>query len=456
MRKNLFGLLMSSLILVMSCNSCKDSMTSSMMSEGGRNSQRISRPLSTFEMVEEMHGGAARLALESAIFGFKNLYPDKYESFVNENFSVSIEFYTQDVLRAIIPGYDVTGNDTLLYIVNFANNNGFALVGGNLSLLAINDNCNIYLSDFVCDITDERFLNNPGKWIIAGLINRDTYYKTIPLTKVPQVLMFNDYDSARVVIDSYDTIGPYVKMELSQNAPYNYDCFTPTGAQAVAGCAPIAIAGLFSANRHLDFYNADGFWWRTIVADWCQNHNSPNYDPVHNARLYALCKRISNIGGDLGTQYGVTESGTDTINIRRYLFPFYGACIWDKPNQPRFSYDYHDYLSHGVSLLATGNVTTNNSSSEGHAWVFDGEATHEFKSIIYNNGNSITIENADTLVHCRMGWGGSVDGYYYFGIFRPIPNDVLVDFNSLVYPDFPVSPNSINILWTQFGTPFYH
>lgn len=456
MRKNLFGLLLSSLILMLSCNSCKDSMTSSMMSDSSRDPQRISRPFSIFEMVEEMHGGAARLALENAVNGFRALYPNKYDAFVHGAFNVSIEFYTHNVFRTLIPDYDVSRNDTLLYIVNFTDNNGFALVDGNLSLLAINDNCNIYLSDFLCDINDERFINNPGKWIIAGLINRHEYCGTLHSTGIShtQALMFNDYDSTRVITDIYDTIGPHVKMILSQNAPYNHYCFTPTGAQAVAGCAPIALTGLFSANGHLDFQTEDGYLWEDIVSDWCRNHNSSYYYPDQNEKLKALCKRIHKIGDDLGTEYGVNESGTDTVIIRRYLSRFYGTTTWNKPNQPIFGYDYHYYLSHGVSLLATGDVTTSNSSSGSHAWVFDGEATYNFKSIIYNNGRSITIENADTLVHCRMGWGGSVDGYYKFGIFRPLPDDILIDLNTLIDENFPVK--NIKILWTQFGTPSYH
>lgn len=446
MRKKFFGLPLVCLILALACHSCKDGALSPVMSDDIGNPQRIERPHSSFAMIEEMHGRTARFAFESAIRAFKELYYDKYQGFVNEDFGFSMEFYTQELLRNISLDYNVPGNDTLLYLVNFSNNNGFALVDDHLRVLAVNDNCNFHLSDFNCDMSEERFNNNPAKWLIAGLINVSAYCENVYPTDPPQFAIYDDYDSIHFNINDYDTIGPFVKMELSQGSPYNSYCYDQFGNHAYAGCAAIAVTGLFSGNVRPDFndgVDGDGYSWLQIINDWYLNHNSPIYGLVLNSVSDVLFKRIAKIGEGLQTHYGIFSSYTFDRNIQDYISQFYDNVEFRDSNYPL--YNYRDYFENRKSLLASGVVSIGNSTG-GHAWLFDGEATHNYEIKAYYHGNSTTIAGSDTLMHCRMGWGGDVDGYYYFGVFRHLPNDIFVDWNELIDPNFPCS-SKIQICW---------
>lgn len=443
MRKEIFGLPLVCLILALACHSCKDGALSPVMSDDIGNPQRIERPHSSFAMIEEMHGRTARLAFENAIIAFKELYYDKYQGFVNEDFGFSMEFYTQELLRNISLDYNVPGNDTLFYLVNFSNNNGFALVDDHLRVLAVNDNCNFHLSDFNCDMSEERFNNNPGKWMIAGLINVSAYCNSVIQPYPTTTFMFNEIDSVHFITNDYESTGPFVQMELSQRDPYNRYCFTPEGFTAVAGSAPVAIAGMFSANVFPDFN--DDYSWHQIIYDWNQNHNSILYGSTFIPVRNALFKRIADIGENTSTQYGVFESNTTQNDIIQYLRQYYGHCEFKRPRIS--SYDYHEFLANRISLLVTGYMTIDENSFN-HYWVFDGDVIHNYEANVYNHGNHITIEGSDTLIHCRLGWGGDVDGYYHFDIFRPLPNNQIIDERTLIDPRFP-STIEVQICWNE-------
>lgn len=452
MRKEIFGLPLVYLILALACHSCKDGALSPVMSDDIGNPQRIERPHSSFAMIEEMHGRTARFAFENAIRAFKELYHDKFQEFVNEDFGFSMEFYTQELLRNISLDYNVPGNDTLFYLVNFSNNNGFALVDDHLRVLAVNDNCNFHLSDFNCDMSEERFNNNPGKWMIAGLVNVSACCNSLYQRDSTTTYMFNEIDSVHFITNVFDTTGPLVKMVLSQHAPYNRYCYTPEGFSAVAGCAPIAVTGFFSALTFPDFRIDDGYRWFQIVNDWCQNHNSPTYGLGLNSEGNALFKRIANIGAGVRTQYGVFSSSTQNRHVEEYLRQFYGSCAFGDPCNP--SYDYHRFFANRIPLLTIGYMTFDD-VTDGHMWVFDGDAVHTYEANVYNHGNHITIEGSDTLIHCRLGWGGAVDGYYHFDIFRPLPNNQIIDQRTLIDPRFPTT-YGIKICWIESMLDLLH
>ncbi len=60
-----------------------------------------------------------------------------------------------------------------------------------------------------------------------------------------------------------------------------------------------------------------------------------------------------------------------------------------------------------------------NTNGDGHSWVADGWLYRtRIVYSIYNDGSKKKyMTQGQRLVHCNFGWGGTANGYYYYGAF---------------------------------------
>ena len=149
--------------------------------------------------------------------------------------------------------------DTMLYIVNFIDDNGFALVSANEYALKVV----AYVEEGSLSPNDQ--INNPG--LRLYLDNLRYYYDTIPHLGDPEPWRPNPIypDSINVVGRIKHFSAPLLTTKWSQNAPFNNYCFNSEGVKSPAGCMAIAIGQIVAYHRTPTQYNNHSYLWDDIL-----------------------------------------------------------------------------------------------------------------------------------------------------------------------------------------------
>lgn len=442
MRKLNIWLIAFSLMMVL-LPSCKKESTNS-----PQGPMRITLPDDAISYYEENYGLEAGAALQTATQAFEMLYPRRYSQLVNQDFDVSLAFYTSNTLRNIIPGYDNQINDTLMYVINFSMNNGYALITDSLDVLAISDTGNITLNDFTTQPILEQYLSATPKWTIINLVNTKMLSKDEQIQACGELQhAYNvlDVDSIRIAYTPNEHVSPLVQMHLGQNSPYNLCCFQEDGAQAVAGCVPIALVTWLAVMEAPDTLASNReFSWEEIKNDWSTYHELPYYTAFNIRSLGALADIIATVGQIIGVDYGTdqtTYSGAYLGETVAYYF---------YPNTELVPInsitDMLGFLSDNGPLVALGQNPDD--YSKGHAWVFDGFDLSDKKLISYRHGHIYNIDYSYMkLIHCDFGWDGEGNGYFDYDLFLPHNGTFLETLNNNISSDDVTLYNlNVNVL----------
>lgn len=129
--------------------------------------------------------------------------------------------------------------DTLLYVFNFADSAGFALVAADRrsgGLLAVTESGNF---------TPGERTGNPGfDLYMSGVEN----YLDDLLNTPPLDLPSGEEPLLRREKSTHtESVGPLVTVAWGQHYPYNLYCFDPSGSSAPSGCVATAVAQILSA-----------------------------------------------------------------------------------------------------------------------------------------------------------------------------------------------------------------
>lgn len=382
---------------------------------------RISFPGEAVAYYGEMYGVETGAALNVACQALHQVFPEKYSGLQNNCFDIDIDFYTFETIQEVFD-YDFEMEDTIMYLFNLTNNNGFVIVNDSLELLAISDTGNLYLSDFTHTMSSEYFYNNPAKSIPTELINREGWreawcsYIDAPNTIVAPI----PPDSINVEWTYRDINGPYVEMNLGQEFPYNAYCPPDDASEdnkCLAGCVPIAITSLLSANNVPSVI--EDFSWSDIVANWeYYMEHRPLSSFISNTtytELNALAKFIHDLGDAMNTQYHVDVSNTNKDMMLAYVHSRWyrnarlvniDACNDYVENIENHGLTYYIHAGNGIQTMQ-------------HAWVLDGTLSCTYAKIEYYRGNPRLTERMvyNDLLHCNFGWEGEYNGYYQKKIF---------------------------------------
>lgn len=265
-----------------------------------------------------------------------------------------------------------------LYLVNYEEDNGFALLSSDKRL------CPIYaIADSGHLETSDTIYNKPLALFFKNVMNDISYEENNPTTF--------EHDG-QVFIDSAQ-VAPLLwagTRKWSQKAPYNEYCFTENGKQAVAGCSSVSIAQIMSFYSWPQKIDDISLSWRSMKGNRSQN------------KIARLLARLGQ-SDMLATNYGESSSGSSDAN---YMRTFIGMGYY-APNEitvfsesdVRFALDNANKVAGAGPVLTLGRSIT----GSGHSWVIDGYAQN------VTNKNSYS-----TLFHCVWGWGGKADGYFYW------------------------------------------
>lgn len=274
------------------------------------------------------------------------------------------------------------------YIVNYENDGGFAMLSADRrreAVYAISDEGSLHLSDT---------LDNKGlSWYIN---NHMTTLDLIPTPAVPIDTLTPKPDNPKITTTML-VPQPMLQgfmAQFSQDNPFNKYCFTSDGSQAKVGCVPLAVGTVMGYYKWPQSALGYSFNWTQI---------SQRADSDGWPRLFEILGRSSL----LNVEYGTTTSNARISPVVAFIRMGY-----ENATVNVFMPQVVNSSIMGLNpVICSGN---NSSFNKYNAWVIDGgmikEKTYE------------SVEPAEPPVvttyyyyRCVWGWGGTANGYYYYG-----------------------------------------
>ena len=312
---------------------------------------------------------------------------------------------------------DLEVNDTLIYVFNFENDEGFILISASENteaVLAITEQGN-YNPEVRSEIEGfELFMDLAKNYVVAASKQTRSRNNTRGFQK-------------DTMIHSYTiTVEPYITVNWGQICPEGEFC--PNG---ISGCVNTAMAQVMTYYQYpsgisLTYNGADLSYQNLNWADM-KSHNTCNQhywysSSCNNQNSHKAIARLLRQLGEL-TQSSYNSDGTaSTVNNSRQTLSNMGYNISD--------YYYYsgayvrEELEDGHLILADGDLY----NSYGHLWVIDGYLTdiatecvmeqidvgnHTLWVIIDEYGSGTYYYN-----HINWGWYGHSNGYFLDGVFN--------------------------------------
>lgn len=291
--------------------------------------------------------------------------------------------------------------DTLLYLINYNDDKGFALLGADKRLreiYAISDEGELNFSDTIDNIGLRIFFDTTRENISRAL-NVET-----PNKKITELF------GHQTMLKIESKVDPYLWPEVSkwgQGSPFNKYCYTTGGEQAVVGCVAVAVAQIMSFYDCPKELDGTKLSWRTMKKG------------TSNDAVAKLMRKLGN-SDLLDMSYGVKESTAKFIYTTRTLSQM------GYKDVEGYTTRFDDYTVRNW-LTFTGKEQDNpvkygpvlmsgaDRNAGGHSWVIDGY----IRNAIYANSETDKDKYSfwnydDTLYHCVWGFGGKSNGYFYF------------------------------------------
>lgn len=300
-------------------------------------------------------------------------------------------------------------NDTLMYIFNFNDNQGFAIVSASYSteeLIAVTEK-----GHFDPNISSEiegfnLFMEMAEKYIANSTTQRGPFDPIQP----PYLDSIVDINIQR---------GPYVTVQWGQTHPEGEYC--PNG---ISGCVNTAMAQIMSYYNYplsidLTYDNADisvqALNWTDIKTHQTGHLLNTCSTPDTHKAIGRLCRQLGYMNN---SSYG-TNITTTLYNNAVSTMASLGYSI---PNN--ISFDFNSIMNQLNSqhlFMITGSRI---GESVGHAWVLDGykyieTGFYRLEPIGLNGEWIITDSNVTItrLCHYNWGWYGDCNGYFSAGVF---------------------------------------
>ena len=303
--------------------------------------------------------------------------------------------------------------DTLMYLVNYEDNRGFALLGRpatSKAIYAISEEGSLDMSDTVYNKPLAMFMASAREDAQISLPNSLTIPGTPPWDKLIH---------PRRLVRWVHPLLPENVSKWSQEAPYNRDCPDVDGKKGLVGCGPLAVGMLmayYQFPKKLDTLNLD---WENIV--------KYNLTPTISLILNTLASKKY-----LDSQYTSWEDRSTKAENIIIPFKFTGFGLGDIWNMTFFDYyneekkidenhidELMDFMEYGCAPAKAAPVILWGSSVKkstevkvlNHFWLTDGVIQYEEYEPDFPG--FIPIKQ-DPAFHMVWGWGGKANGYYTY------------------------------------------
>ena len=311
--------------------------------------------------------------------------------------------------------------DSLLYLINFDNNMGYAVLAADrrleTSILAVTEMGSISSDDFNRSSYNDTRVEDGG--FDSGLgdygdgNNGDgTGLPNDLIVDFVKGKMGDGYNYGGIITPPSTPPTYFVKPLLTtiwgQLWPYNVKCPIEDEVHTHTGCVATAIGQVVA---HFGEEKSDkNYKWAQILevgkmedSGGLQYSNAPysnNIVSYTDEQVNEVASLLKEIGDICDMNYGSNGSTTMPWKIDNCLkdFGFENSDFY-------WGYDVDDITN---SLLRDYPVIISAASgTNGHTWVIDG----------YDIQQDPDNENNTILLHCNWGWDGISNGFYYSGIF---------------------------------------
>lgn len=360
------------------------------------------------------------IAMDNMMNLLKDVYPEKYSLVAPQKYSLKTDIFTNKHLslqkRQNTRAISEEALDTLLYIVNFGEDEGFAIMSAkdDGTVYALTDKGNISMDDFTI-ATDTNHINYENPSVAVASLVASTLSDNLTPNPDPgtnpnlPIYTYTSWAAER-------TVGPLVRVKFHQGTPYNNECPIKGGDNAPAGCGPIAVIQLMSALKYPSTIDNITYDWNTIIN---------NYKNTGHELHTVLAKWIHKIGKQSSVSYGANGSGTTLLLTRLCLLKY------DRFSKVNLKYDVSydnvtDLINSGLPIVCQG--CQSNAITKGHIWLLDGMLyQYRYKQEIRNNVVVNQTKETRQFIHCNYGWGGRCDGYYNIDLFNVGEGPILKD-----------------------------
>lgn len=305
-------------------------------------------------------------------------------------------------------------DENFFYIINFEEG-GYAVVANDkraTEIYAISDEGSFKAESnngtkLFLELAKEQLKNEIGISIKDSLFN--PFNPNLPDPNDPSIYAIVNYGGQMchdVTKETKTTPFYLLDTKWGQGWPYNYECFTTTGEQAVTGCAAIAMGQIMRYHKQPQTYNGHQYFWDYMPIGFFDYNYSPE--------AYSVALLVHDIGKALNMNYGINKSTSYVNNVPNALSKF-------------------GYTCDGVQDIHLGNVITSlnlgrpvymrgtDSDAGGHAWVVDGFFKVTIQHTLFSVENLVKVgEYTETNVYLHVNWGGygDGDGYFYSKAFN--------------------------------------
>lgn len=327
------------------------------------------------------------------------------------------EIKNVEVVRNIMPTTRIsTKVDSLLFIVNFKDEKGYAILGANDyidDVLAIVDNGNLSADEFLFSRSVN--LDADAHMLHEHILNYTL--RTIKTNSMQHTIQgYYPIDGWNLSI----IVPAMLTTTWHQYPPYNMYCPQKNGQHCLAGCVAIAAAQIIAYNKLTYGIGVDKL--ATYKLNW-----SGIFDEMENpgTNVAAAAMLIRAVGKCVLTDYGLSGSSSD---IYRATYAFASMeYFYLRINDYATKHAYKTVVDRRIPAYTRGVCYDSNGKKVGgHAWVIDGY--YKYQRAIYDKPYDpfnpfveppkVIGTETHHLVHCNFGWAnGTANGYYLSGIF---------------------------------------
>lgn len=336
------------------------------------------------------------------------------------NLESGVKTYCQKATRA----NGASANDTLIYVFNFNDNKGFAVVSANRAtegLLAVVENGNYDPNSKWIDSYALECLEN-AKEYVANAVDDEA-------TNVTRAAYDNNYHPIYMYPPTFDTIyhkksddKDFIQTKWGQTGVTGEFC--PVGK--IAGSGSIAAAQVmafceYPKNSIVLTYGGNV----NVYLNWKGIKDITNTDKLPEQHK-AVCEQLSHLVREIGYRAGATYMSTCTSvplkGVRSALKSFgYTTSDFVNYNYSDAGKDLGSRLKHGCFAIMYGD-----NGSASHTFIIDGgEYTrcYERRYADMSNGAKHVLDDATfhqtNKNHINWGEGGKYDGWFSSNVFAP-------------------------------------
>ena len=301
-----------------------------------------------------------------------------------------------------------------IYVINFAEKKGFAMMANDERLPAL-----FILADSG-NLAKDEVITHPGLAIVLERI--DALLANLPWEPNPDVVCptvkYGPWSET-----FYN--GAECDVTWGQSGPYSMYCPNDEyGAKTLAGCVPVAVAQLMSVHHYPNQYGPYEFNWDEMTKYPEAKHCTADI----RSQIARLIKEVGTLN-NLHVDYGVESSSADPRHIER-TFKAFGY---------KNGGDLKDYsesnvvteLKNGYPVILRGNSKRTtileifgwkviNVYSGGHSWLGHGLMERKREIKYYTERGLLDRVETQRIYYplCNWGWEGDKDGYYLSNVFN--------------------------------------